>query len=97
MTPPRPCRSAKASFSKIEHDKFKYLGCKIEKQRNGDISLNQTEYIQNIEEVEFPAKRNSCPVNEKERKEIRRVVGELLWVSLKLFSPGDVFQCLILL
>ena len=48
----------------------------------GDIELNQNEYIQNIEEVKCPEGRNSWKVNESERKEIRRVVGELLWVSL---------------
>lgn len=69
-------------FSKVEMNKFKYLGCKIEKLTNGDITLNQDEYIQKIQEVEVPTKRNSYKVNENERKEIRRVVGELLWVSL---------------
>ena len=68
-------------FSKIEKQKFKYLGCEIEKLASGDISLNQNEYIQNIKEVIVPAKRNSCKVNNAERKEIRRVVGELLWVT----------------
>ena len=69
-------------ISKVEHDKFKYLGCDIERKKNGDITLQQNEYIKNIKEVECPALGNSCPVKESERKEIRRVVGELLWVSL---------------
>ena len=78
-------------FSKVEIDKFKYLGCEIEKLENGDITLNQKEYIKKIEEVECPAKRNSCNVNENERKEIRRIVGELLWVSL-MTRPDLSFQ-----
>jgi hypothetical protein len=69
-------------FSKVEKKKFKYVGCEIEKLDNGDIALNQNEYIQKIKEVEFPSRRNSCKVNEEERKDIRRVVGEMLWVSL---------------
>ena len=69
-------------FSKIENRKFKYLGCEIEKGSEGDIFLNQTEYINNVEEVILPAGRNSWKVSEDEKKEIRRVVGELLWVSL---------------
>ena len=69
-------------FSKVEQDKFVYLGCEIEKIQNGDIELNQNEYIKNIEKVDVPEERNSCRVNESERKEIRRVVGALLWVSL---------------
>ena len=69
-------------FSKIEKKQFKYLGCDIQKLPSGNISLNQNEYIQNIKEVTVPSGRNSCKVNDLERKEIRRVVGELLWVSL---------------
>ena len=69
-------------FSKIEETKFKYLGCEITKHDNGDITLNQTEYIENIDDVSVPDKLNSCLANEEEKREIRRVVGELLWVSL---------------
>ena len=43
-------------FSKLERGKFKYLGCEIEKIPDGDISLNQNEYIQNIEEFTFHPK-----------------------------------------
>ena len=69
-------------FSKLEEKKFKYIGCEVEKLGNGDISLNQNEYISKIEEVECTSKLNSVKVDENERKTIRRVVGELLWVSL---------------
>ena len=69
-------------FSKVEEHKFKFLGCEIEKHANGDITLNQSEYISKIEEVIVPEKTNSCLANTEEKKEIRRVVGELLWVSL---------------
>ena len=69
-------------FSKLEENKFKYFGCEVEKLGNGDISLNQNEYISKIEEVECTSKLNSVKVDENERKTIRRVVGELLWVSL---------------
>ena len=66
----------------MERNTFKYLGCEIEKLSNGDIALNQDEYIQKIEEVSTPTNRNSCKVDEEQRRTIRRVVGELLWVSL---------------
>ena len=69
-------------FSKIEERKFKYLGCEIEKLGNGNISLNQNKYIENIPDVSVPLKKNSLKANEKEKKLIRSVVGELLWVSL---------------
>ena len=69
-------------FSKVERNKFKYLGCEVEKLSNGDISLNQKEYILKLDEVEIPSSRSSSEVNETERRTIRKVVGELLWVSL---------------
>ena len=69
-------------FSKVEWNKFKYLGCQVEKLQNGDISLNQNDYIKNLEDVDGPSGRNSWKVSENERKTIRKVVGELLWVSL---------------
>ena len=69
-------------FSKVDKYKFKYLGCEVEKLPNGDIELNQNEYISKIAEVDCSDEANSSPVNEVERKTIRRVVGELLWVSL---------------
>ena len=62
-------------FSKVESNKFKYLGCEVEKLSNGDIELNQNDYISNIAEVQVFPQVNSCPVNEVERKTIRRVVG----------------------
>ena len=78
-------------FSKVEKDKFKYLGCEITKHGNGNITLNQNDYIQKIDNVVCPARRNTCPVKENERKEIRRVVGELLWVSL-MTRPDISFE-----
>ena len=69
-------------FSKIEERKFKYLGCEIERLGNGDIALNQNKYIESIPDVSVPMKTNSLKANEKEKKVIRSVVGELLWVSL---------------
>ena len=53
----------KFQFSKMEANKFKYLGCEIEKLKNDDISLNQNEYIMNIEEVRYPVKINAEQVN----------------------------------
>ena len=69
-------------FSKLEKTKFTYLGCQIEKFENGDISLNQNEYIEKIKEVIIPTRSNNCRVSDFEKREIRRVVGELLWVSM---------------
>ena len=78
-------------FSKLEKRKFTYLGCEIEKLPCGDISLNQNEYIQKIREVVVPARSNTCGVSDYEKKEIRRVVGELLWVSL-MTRPDIAFD-----
>jgi hypothetical protein len=54
----------------------------VQKRTNGDISLNQNDYIQKLEDVSIPEGSNSCTVDESGRKAIRKVVGELLWVSL---------------
>lgn len=78
-------------FSKVETNKFTYLGCEIEKLANGDITLNQNEYIQKVGEVSVPPKSNSTRVNEEERKLIRKVVGEMLWVSL-MTRPDLAFE-----
>ena len=67
---------------KVEENKFTYLGCEVMKHPNGNISLNQNAYITKLDEVNIPAGRNSWKVAETERKIIRKVVGELLWVSL---------------
>ena len=83
--------SRKFKFSKVESNRFKYLGCQVEKLANGDIELNQNDNIASIDEVEVTSKSNSCPVNEAERKTIRRVVGELLCVSL-MTRPDLSFQ-----
>ena len=69
-------------FSKVEAKKFKYLGCEIQQMENGDINLNQNEYIQKLPDVILPPGRSTDNVNEVERENIRKVVGELLWVSL---------------
>ena len=45
-----------------------YLGCEIEKLGNGNIYLNQNEYIKSIPDVTVPMKINSCKANEAERK-----------------------------
>ena len=79
----------KFKFSKVEMEKFKYLGCEITQLKNGDIALNQDEYIQSISDVNLPEGWKNLPpggksltIGEQERKVIRKVVGELLWVSL---------------
>ena len=76
-------------FSKVDMKKFKYLGCEIEQMDNGDIALNQNAYIQNIPDVILPNGWEKLPpggktvkVNEQERRTIRKVIGELLWVAL---------------
>ena len=58
---------------------------------NGDITLNQNDYIDNIKMVEVPARRYSSKVDDSERRTIRRVVGELLRVSL-MIRPDLAFE-----
>ena len=69
-------------FSKIEENSFKYCGCRINAKEDGTIEIDQKEYvdvIDKISEVEGPIDRL---LTEKEKKEVRTKIGELLWISL---------------
>ena len=44
--------------------------------------MNQNDYIQKLSDVLSPSSRKNDQCNESERKTIRKVVGELLWVFL---------------
>ena len=44
-------------ISKVEKDKFKYHGCKIEKVGNGDIMLNQMNSFKILRKFNYQTKR----------------------------------------
>ena len=69
-------------FSKIEENSFTYCGCRIEVKADGSIEVDQNEYVDKMEQIpdiEGPADRQ---LTEKERKEVRAKIGEILWMSL---------------
>ena len=69
-------------FSKIEERCFKYCGCRVNVKEDGTIEVDQREYVDVIEQipdVEGPTDRE---LTEKERKQVRAKIGEMLWISL---------------
>ena len=69
-------------ISKIEENNFKYCGCQIEVNPDGSIHVDQNEYVEaikHIPDVEGPIDRI---LNEREKKEARAKIGEILWLSL---------------
>ena len=69
-------------FSKMEETSFKYCGCRIEVKNDGSIEADQNEYVENMEQippVEGPTDRR---LTEKEKKQVRAMIGEIFWMSL---------------
>ena len=62
---------------------FKYLGLNLI-SKNGNITLDQFQYIQNLQKINIPVDGKSNPTIElsKEEKDILRAkIGQLLWIS----------------
>ena len=69
-------------ISKIEENNFKYCGCQIEVNPDGSFHVDQNEYVEaikHIPDVEGPIDRI---LNEREKKDARAKIGEILWLSL---------------
>ena len=66
----------------MEEGSFKYCGCRINVKDDGSIELDQNEYVESltkVPDIEGPAER---VLNDKEKKDARAKIGELLWISL---------------
>ena len=72
----------KFKFSKIETKSFDYLGCHVEVKEDGSIELDQNKYIDDMENLPLMDGTDERELSEKEKKEVRGKVGELLWISL---------------
>jgi len=62
---------------------FKQCGVKVQQMDDGSIVQDQEEYLQTIEEIDLDkdrAKEGSSPVTEKERSELRALLGALQWI-----------------
>ena len=69
-------------YSKVEKDNFKYCGTRIRTLENGDIQLDQNEYIESIAEMDKTEGDSGRKLNSYEQKQLRGKIGEVLWLSL---------------
>ena len=58
-------------FSKIEEKTFKYCGCNISVKTNGDIELDQNDYVDKLREIEKKEGDDDRPLVAEEVKELR--------------------------
>ena len=72
-------------------DSFKYCGCQIKVTKDNGIELDQNEYIENISHISKKEGDNDRPLDDKEKRDLKSKVGELLWVSL-MTRPDLSFQ-----
>ena len=69
-------------YSKIEVDDFNYCGSRIRTLENGDIQLDQNEYVDRIKEMESVSGDLGRKLNAFELSQLRGKIGEILWLSL---------------
>jgi hypothetical protein len=62
-------------------DSFDYLGLEIEQDREGSITLSQTEYVNEIKPITVPNRCGDSPLTKEERSQLKSLVGQLNWVA----------------
>ena len=64
---------------------FKYIGIHLQQNNDGTISIDQNEYINDLETIDLAQEREKLTkqeaVNEAERSQIRQAIGRLNWVA----------------
>ena len=60
-------------FSKIEEKTFKYCGCLIKVQDNGDILLDQNSYVEKLEVIERKTGDENGQLGPSEVEELRAI------------------------
>ena len=64
---------------------FKYIGIHLQQNDDGTISIDQKDYVKDLEIIILEQDRKDLskqePVNEIERSQIRQVIGKLNWVA----------------
>ena len=70
-----------------EHNKdFKYIGIRLQQDNNGTITIDQNEYIKELETNDLTSDRKCLnqqePVNDNERSQIRKMIGKLNWLAV---------------
>ena len=68
-------------FSKIESGSFRYCGCTISIKDNGDIEMDQQDYIEKLSTIDIHDPSNDV-LNPSDLKVLRGKIGEVLWISL---------------
>ena len=70
-------------LSKVESGTFNYCGCRISAKENGDIQVDQNEYVNKIQFIDIDEENNEKrKLDAKEQKMLRGKIGEILWISL---------------
>ena len=69
-----------------EHSEtFSYIGIHLQRQNDGTIIISQQQYVDELEIIHQSKERLHCdnqePVNDCERKEIRKAIGKLNWLA----------------
>ena len=72
----------KFTFGKVQCNKFKYTGINIEQKENGEILIDQNDYIKNLQPImlDKPADKNE-KLSRKMFKEYRALTGQLAWAA----------------
>ena len=66
--------------SKVEDDKFRYIGIDIKKVENG-IEISMDEYAESLEEIKIREGKTDEELNRDEMKVLRKYVGKLNWLA----------------
>ena len=72
--------SNKLDVSKVEDDKFRYIGIDIKKVENG-IEISMDEYAESLEEIRIREGKTDEEMNRDEMKVLRKYVGKLNWLA----------------
>ena len=75
---------ARFPFGSKRQRSFVFTGIQVNQDSNGDIRLNQTEYIKDITGIEIPRERRKEPqnaANDKEIQALRGLIGSLQYAA----------------
>ena len=76
-----------------EENKFKQCGVNIDQQHDGHIIQEQEEYLATVEEIPLTAERIAQPthlVTERERSQLRALLGALQWLVTQTRVDGCI-------
>ena len=68
-------------FTKMKIDDFTFTGSRITKLPNGDIKVDQEEYLENVDVNDIPRGSGKRFLEGNEIKEFREYIGKINWVA----------------